>query len=138
MEIKMVTTKEILDMGHDALGKVPDTEYDVINSITVCLAKIIALCFTKGFKMTVTFNEFSSFFNMIKRRVRDTECVIAVTVPKNPPISILDGIRVLCDNSIGSMINVDNTSKNSVAIYVIDVKPDCRDEYAINYATRLL
>ena len=112
MEIKMVTTKEILDMGHDALGKVRDTEF--------------------------TFNEFSSFFNMIKRRVRDTECVIAVTVPKNPPISILDGIRVLCDNSIGSMINVDNTSKNSVAIYVIDVKPDCRDEYAINYATRLL
>ena len=32
MEIKMVTTKEILDMGHDALGKVRDTEYDVINS----------------------------------------------------------------------------------------------------------
>ena len=134
----MVTAKEILDLGHDALGRVRNTDNEIINNITIWLAKIIALCFTKGFKMTVNFNEFSDFFNMIKRRVRDTECVIAVTVPKNPPISILDGIRVLCDNSIGSMINVDNTSKNAVAIYVIDVKPDCREEYAINYATRLL
>ena len=88
--------------------------------------------------MTVTYNAFSDFFNMNKRRFRDTECVIAVTVPKNPPISILDGIRVLCDNSIGSMIDVDNTSKNSVAICVIDVKPDYRDEYAKNYTIRLL
>ena len=134
----MVTAKEILDLGHDALGRVRNTDNEIINNITIWLAKIIALCFTKGFKMTVNFNEFSDFFNMIKRRVRDTECVIAVTVPKKPPISILDGIRVLCDNSIGSMINVDNTSKNAVAIYVIDVKPDCREEYAINYATRLL
>ena len=102
------------------------------------IAKIIAACYNIGFKMTVSYDEFYDFFNMMKRRVKGTECVVVISVPKNPPVGILNSVRVLCDNSIGSITNVDADLENTVAVYIIDVKPDRRKEYAVDYATKLL
>ena len=63
---------------------------------------------------------------------------MVISVPRNPTISILTKLRVLCDNSVDSIMNVETGLLNSIVIYVVRIKADCRKEYAVDYAARLL
>lgn len=109
MQIKRVPASDIIDIGYKTQNKLRDTQGDVFNNITVSIAKIIEVCFNFGFLMSVSFDEFNDFFLMIMRRIKETECVVVIMLPKNPPVKILDGVRVLCDNSISSITTVNNT-----------------------------
>lgn len=138
MEIKRIPTSDIIDIGYETQNKLRDTQVDAFNNITVSIAKIIEVCFKVGFLMRVSFDEFNDFFIMIKRRIKETDCVVVISLPKNPPVKILDGVRVLCDNSIRSITNVDNNLIQNLNIYIVDVRPENREIYSVDYATKLL
>ena len=138
MEITKIKTTDIIDVGHLALSKTGSERHDEINSIAVCLSKLVGSCTDSGYKMTVKYSEFFDFIDDITQRVKGAEEVVVISVPRNPTISILTKLRVLCDNSVDSIMNVETGLLNSIVIYVVRIKADCRKEYAVDYAARLL
>ena len=138
MEITKIKTADIIDVGHLALSKTGSEKHDEINGIAVCLSKLVGKCTDSGYKLTVKYSEFFDFIDDITQRVKGAEEVVAISVPRNPTISILTKLRVLCDNSVDSIMNVETGLLNSIVIYVVRIKADCRKEYAVDYAARLL
>lgn len=138
MEITKVKTTEVITVGQSALAKTGSEKFDEINGIAVCLAKLVGRCADSGYKMTIKYSEFFDFIDVITQRVKEKDGVVVILVPRNPIVSILGKLRTLCDNSIDAIMNVESGLLNSVEIYVVCLKQDCRAEYAIDYAAKLL
>ena len=139
MVIKKVTAADIINLAYEAQNKMRDTQVEAFNNITVNIGKIIESCFKVGFLMSVSFDELNDYFLMIKRRIKETECVVVISIPKNPPVRVLDAVRVLCDNSsIGSITVIDNTLIQNINIYIIDGRPEHRKMYSVDYATKII
>lgn len=138
MEITKVRTKDIIDVGHVALSKTGRDRFDEINSISICLAKLVGKCVDSGYKITLKYSDFFDFIDIITQRVKELDGVVIISVPRNPTVSVLGKLRVLCDNSIDSIMNVESGLLNNIEIYAVRLKQDNRAEYAIDYASRLL
>lgn len=138
MEITRAKSKDIVDIGYEAMRKTPESRTDALNHITVCLAKIIAIGEEKGYRLSLRYNEFFDFIESIIQRVKKKDCVLIISIPFNPPVGMLDRVRALCDNSLGSITLTEKELKDTMVIYAIGIKPDKRKEYAVDYAARLL
>ena len=138
MEITRVKINNIVDIGYEAMKKIPERRTDVLNHITVCLAKIIAIGEGKGCRLSLRYSEFFDFIDDIIHRVRQKDCILIISIPANPPVGMLDKVRTLCDNSLDSITITEKEFKDIMVIYYINLKPDCRKEYTIDYSTRLL
>lgn len=138
MEITRAKSKDIVDIGYEAMRKTHECSTDALNHITVCLAKIIAIGEEKGYRLSLRYSEFFDFIESIIQRVRKKDCVLIISIPSNPPVGMLDRVRTLCDNSLDSITVTEKKLKDTMVIYAVGIKPDKRKEYAIDYASRLL
>ena len=138
MEIIRMKNDSIINIGYEAMKKTPERRTDALNHITVCLAKIIAIGEEKGCRLSLRYSEFFDFIDDIIHRVRQKDCILIISIPANPPVGMLDKVRTLCDNSLDSITITEKEFKDIMVIYYINLKPDCRKEYTIDYATRLL
>lgn len=138
MEITKVKNTNIVSIGYDAMKKTPEKRTDAQNHITVCLAKIIAIGEDKGYRLSLRYSEFFDFIDDIIQRVRKRDCILIISIPVNPPVSMLDRVRTLCDNSLDSITITANELTDTMVVYAVGIKPDHRKEYAIDYAARLL
>ena len=138
MEITKVNKDEIISVGRDALGKVRNNELDVLDNITITLALIIGAGLDKGYKIRIPFYEFSDFSGLITKVAKAESCIAVISIPRNPPLNVLNGIRKVSDNAIHSITNIDKTLISETVIHLTGIKPERREEYAIDYATKLL
>lgn len=138
MEISRVKKEIIISVGREALSKVKSNELDVLDNITLTLALIIGAGLETGYRIRVGFYEFSDFTEIITKVAKSECCITVISIPYNPPLNVLNGIRELTDNTIHSITNVDKTLISEAVIYLTGVKPDCREEFSIDYATKLL
>lgn len=138
MEITRAKSKDIVDIGCYDMRKTTESRTDALNLITVCLAKIIAIGEENGYRLSLRYSEFFDFIESIIQRVRKKDCVLIICIPSNLPIGMLDRVRALCDNAIDSITVSEKELKDTIVIYAVGIKPDCRKEYAVDYAARLL
>lgn len=138
MEITRAKSKDIVDIGYEAMRKTPESRTDALNHITVCLAKIIAIGEEKGYRLSLRYSEFFDFIESIIQRVKKKDCVLIISIPFNPPVGMLDRVRTLCDNAIDSITVTEKEQIDTMVIYAVGIKADKRKEYAIDYAARLL
>ena len=138
MEITKVKNTNIVGIGYEAMEKTPERKTDVLNHITVCLAKIIAVGEEKGYRLSLRYSEFFDFIDDIIHRVKKNDCILLISIPVNPPVGMLDKVRTLCDNSLDSITITEKELTDAMVIYTVGIKPDRRKEYAIDYATKLL
>ena len=138
MEITKVLTREIIAVGHAALSKTGSGSFDEINGISLCLAKLVGRCVDSGYKIMLKYSDFFDFIDIITQRVKELDGIVVISVPRNPTVSVLSKLRVLCDNSIDSIMNVDTGLLNNIEIYAVRLKQDYRAEYAIDYAARVM
>ncbi len=138
MEITKVNKDEIISVGRDALGKVRNNELDVLDNITITLALIIGAGLDTGYKIRIPFYEFSDFSGLITKVAKVESCIAVISIPRNPPLNVLNGIRKVSDNAIHAITNIDKTLISETVIHLTAIKPERREEYAIDYATRLL
>ena len=138
MEIIRVKNDSITNIGYEAMKKTPERRTEALNHITVCLAKIIAIGEEKGCRLSLRYSEFFDFIDDIIQRVKKKDCILIISIPANPPVGMLDKVRTLCDNSLDSITITEKEFKDIMVIYYINLKPDCRKEYTIDYATSFL
>ena len=138
MEIIKVKKDRIINIGYEALKITSEKRTDVLNHITVCLAKMIAIGEEKGCRLSLRYSEFFDFIDDIIQRVKKKDCILIISIPANPPVGMLDRVRTLCDNSLDSITITAKELSDTMVIYTVGVKPDRRKEYAIDYAIRFL
>lgn len=138
MEITKIKKDEIVRIGHEALGKVRYNHPIELDNITLTLAMIIGNGLDSGYKIKLPFAEFTDFSDLIIRTVREKDLIAVISIPPNTPMNVLNKIRGLIDNSIHTITNIDKALINESIICLIGIKPDRREEYAVDYATRLL
>lgn len=137
MEITKVNKDEIICVGREALGKVRNNELDVFENITLSLALIIGAGLD-GYRIRIPFYEFSDFSDLITKVTKAETCIALISIPRNPPLNVLNGIRRITDNAIHSITNIDKALINEAVIYLTGIKPERREEYAIDYAIKML
>ena len=81
---------------------------------------------------------FNDFIKLITQRIKSKNCFVVISIPRNPPLFVLNAIRDICDQAIHTITNIDYRLIKKAEIYIVDAKPDHRVEYAIDYATTLL
>ena len=138
MEITKVNKDEIISVGREALGKIKNNELAVLDNITITLALIIGAGLDKGYKIRIPFYEFSDFSGLITKVAKVESCIAVISIPRNPPLNVLNGIRGVTDNAIHAITNIDKTLISETVIHLTGIKPERREEYAIDYATKLL
>lgn len=138
MEITKVNKDEIISVGREALSKVRNNELDVLDNITITLALIIGAGLDTGYKIRIPFYEFGDFSRLITKVAKAESCIAVISIPRNPPLNVLNGIRGVSDNAIHAITNIDKTLTSETVIHLTGIKPERREEYAIDYATRLL
>lgn len=140
MEITKIPKAEIVQSARETLSKIRSNQYDVMDNVTYTLGLIIGTALENGYKLEVNFFEsgFNDFVELITQRIKAQYCFVIISIPRNPPLFVLNEIRGICDQAIHSITNIDRTLINKAVIYIVDAKPEHRAEYAVDYATTLL
>ena len=141
MVIEIIREELIIETCEIALRKTGD-DAESIKNINNCIGLLNDRCLNRGFRIMLSYSEFPDFFDMLKTSLRKGETVLTATFAKSTPVDILDKLRTLRDNAVGSVINVNHdtagSTKNTVILETVKMKKQYSEEYAVDYAIRLL
>lgn len=138
MEVTKVNKDELISTGREALGKIRNNDRYTLDNITLTLAFIIGAGLDRGYKIKIPFYEFCDFSGLLTKVAKAEDCIAVISIPRNSPLNVLNSIRSISDNAVHSITNIDTSLNSEAVIYLTGIKPERREEYAIDYAAKLL